>query len=465
VEQVQNIVAWIRRGNQALNDIVWGPVMLALMIGIGLYFSIRTGWLPIRRWKLVWRSTLGGLFQGGNREEGDISPFQASATALAGTMGTGNIVGVATALVAGGAGAVFWMWVSALFGMMTKYAEIVLAVQFRVRNERGEVIGGPMYYIEKGLKQKWLAVLFACFCTLASFGIGNMTQVNAMAQTLHSAFHVDALVTGIVSALLASFVIVGGVTRIAKVTSALIPALSLFYMVGSLLAIGLNWNAVPQAFALIFREAFSLKAAGGGVLGYAFMNALRFGVARGVFSNEAGLGSAPIAHAASKVKSPVEQGMWGIFEVFADTIVVCTLTALVILTSGVFGTEGLDGADLTTAAFAETLGSFAGTFLSVAVTLFAFATLIGWYYYGERSVEYLCKRDGAVKVYRLVYLILILLGAMMELKLVWSISDTLNGLMAIPNLIALVGLSGVVLKTTREFVTEKRVGNVSNRMK
>lgn len=446
---LSKILSWLEEYSDKINQIIWGPLMLLLLLGIGVYITVRTNFFQLTKWKPIWKFIICSLFEKKKDSQKSISPFQATATALAGTMGTGNIVGIATAITAGGAGAIFWMWVSAFFGMMTKYAEIVLAVKFRTTNQHGELVGGPMYYIEKGLKQKWLAVLFAVFCTLASFGIGNMTQVNAISQTLSTSFGIQPMVVGIVCALLAGLVILGGMKRITSITTALIPVLSIGYMVGCILSLYLNRQNILPAFALILEQAFDWKSAGGGILGYMCMNAVKFGVSRGVFSNEAGLGSAPIAHAASCTENPVKQGMWGIFEVFADTIVVCTLTALVILTSGAYLNPSLDGSDLTTAAFSNTLGDFSGIFLSIAVTLFAFATLISWCYYGEKSVEYLFQSERAIRIYRSIYIILAIVGAVIELKLVWNISDTLNGLMAIPNLIALVSLSGIVIRDTK----------------
>ena len=437
--------------NHRLQGIVWGPFMLIFMTAIGVFYLFRTGFLPLRKGREVFRATFGELLgKKGKQNSSKISPFEATSTALAGTLGTGNIVGIATALTAGGPGAVFWMWVSAFFGMATKYAEIVLAVHFREKKQNGETVGGPMYYIEKGLGQKWLAVLFAVFCALAAFGIGNATQVNAIAQSVHSTFGVAPLITGIVAAVLAGFVILGGMKRISAITSALIPILAVGYIAGALLAIALHWEAVPAAFAMIFEEAFSLSSAGGGILGYLSMEAVRFGFSRGIFSNEAGLGSAPIAHAAADTDSPAKQGMWGIFEVFFDTIVMCTITALVILTSGAFG-SGLDGADLTASAFSQSFGGFSDFFLSVSIALFAFATLVGWFYYGEKSVEYLTKSRNIQLCYRCAYILVIVFSSVMQLQTVWNISDTLNGLMAVPNLIALLGLSGVVSEETRTF--------------
>lgn len=442
--------------NHWLQGIVWGPFMLLFMTAIGIFYLFRTGFLPLRKGKEIFRSTFGEL--SGKRQKRDrskISPFEATSTALAGTLGTGNIVGIATALTAGGPGAVFWMWVSAFFGMATKYAEIVLAVHFREKKQNGETVGGPMYYIEKGLGQKWLAVLFAVFCALAAFGIGNATQVNSISQSLHSTFGIAPLITGVVAAVLAGFVILGGMKRISSITSALIPMLAAGYIAGAIVAIILHWESVPAAFGMIFEDAFSVTSAGGGLLGYLSMEAVRFGFSRGIFSNEAGLGSAPIAHAAADTDSPARQGMWGIFEVFFDTIVMCTITALVILTSGSFD-SGLDGADLTAFAFSKSFGGFSDVFLSVSIALFAFATLVGWFYYGEKSVEYLTKSEKVRFLYRCIYIVVIVFSSVMELQTVWDISDTLNGLMAVPNLIALLGLSGIVTQETQKLWSEKQ---------
>jgi AGCS family alanine or glycine:cation symporter len=450
IEQL-DLAAMIEKINQAVNGVVWGPFMLLLLLGIGVYFSIRLGFPQLTKVRFIFRRTLGSFFRKDGSSSGEgVAPFKATATALAGTLGTGNIVGVATAITAGGPGAVFWMWVSAFFGMVTKYAEICLAVKFREKNDRGEPVGGPMYYLEKGLKQKWLAVLFACFCSLAAFGIGNMTQINAISQSLETTFHINPLLTGVVCAVLVAVAVLGGVKSITSVTTAIVPVLALFYIGGAVISLVLKAGELPHVFGWIFEEAFHFRSAGGGIAGYAMMSAMRYGFSRGIFSNEAGLGSAPIAHAVSNTKEPVEQGIWGIFEVFVDTIIVCTMTALVILTSGVFGT-GLDGADLTSAAFGQTLGNFAGSFISVSITLFAFSTLVSWSYYGEQCVQYLFSSKKAVTIYRCIYVLLVVVGAVMELTLVWGISDTMNGMMAIPNLIGLAGLSSVVIRETKGY--------------
>lgn len=448
---LQNFISELEKINDKLNSVVWGPMMLILMISIGIYFTIRLKFFQVRKFKSVIKETIGNIFDKSEKSKDGISPFKSATTALAGTIGTGNIVGVSTALVSGGVGAVFWMWVSSFFGMMTKYAEIVLALHYRQRNDKGEIVGGPMYYIEKGLGQKWLAILFSIFCAIAGFGIGNMTQINSMSESLNIAFGVDKLVVGIVVAVVVGLVIIGGVKRISNVTATIIPVFGILYIVGALVVIFVNIEQIPNAFLQIFKQAFNFQSVGGGVFGYGIMKSMQYGFSRGVFSNEAGLGSAPIAHSASNAKTEVHQGLWGIFEVFFDTIVMCTLTALVIITSGVLD-SGLNGANLTTVAFSKVFGDSAFIILSVSISLFAFATLIGWCYYGEKSVEYLFKNSkSAVLIYRFIYIILIVVGAVMQLDLVWNISDTMNGFMAIPNLVALVCLSKKVITITKKY--------------
>lgn len=449
--------------NDKVNGFVWGPIMLLLLVGTGVYLSFRVGFIQVGKFGYMWKNTIGTLFDGKHKDKlvDGITPFQAVSTALASTVGTGNITGIATAITIGGPGAVFWMWVSAFFGMVTKYSEILLSLTFREKNAKGENVGGPMYYIENGLGWKWLAVLFAIFATLASFGIGNMTQANSIAQALESTFHIPTLASGIVFAIIVAVVIIGGIKSIAKVNEKIVPFMAAFYIVCAVIVLILNFKAIPAAFGLIFSNAFTLHSAAGGAAGYTIMMAMRYGFARGVFSNEAGLGSAPIAHAASSTKDPVEQGLWGIFEVFLDTIVICTLTALVVLTSGLWHTvlaDGtlLDGAPLSIAAFNQTLPGIGGYGVTIGMVLFATSTMFGWSYYGEKSLEYLFKNtnEGTIKVvtviYRVVFVCAVVVGATGGLQFIWSIADTLNGLMAIPNLIALLGLSGVVIKTTKK---------------
>lgn len=446
--------------NGVVNSFVWGPAMCALFVCVGIYTSIRCNMFQITKIGLWWNSTIMAVFKDKSVTSTDdaksISQFQALTTALAATIGTGNIVGVSTAIVSGGPGAIFWMWVSAFFGMMTKYAEIALSMKYRYKNERGHWIGGPMVFIERGLKMKGLAVVFALFCLIASFGIGNMSQANSMAGALNSAFGTNNLAVGIVIAAISAMVIMGGIKRIGSVTEKLVPFMALAYIIGGVALIIMNITAVPKAFADIFAGAFRLKSIGGGVFGYGISKAMRFGVARGVFSNEAGLGSSSLAHAATDTDEPVKQAMWGVFEVFADTIVVCTITALAILTANVVGTVGADGqmvkgAALTILAFSKGFGSFAGVFVSVGIVLFAFSTIIGWSYYGERCMEYLFGLKFT-PIYKVIYIIMIVIGCTSSLELVWGLSDTFNGLMALPNLCAVLLLAGEVAKMTKDYI-------------
>lgn len=441
--------------NGIINDIVWGPYMLVLLVGTGIYFSIRTNFLQIRRFGFTLKETLMKIFdKPETSEEGEITPFQALSTALAATIGTGNIVGVATAIALGGPGSIFWMWISAFFGMLTKYAEVVLAIQFREKNAKGAWVGGPMYYIEKGLGLKWLAVIFSIFGAIAAFGIGNMVQSNSVAVALRTTFNIPPIVTGCFLAIAAGAVILGGLKRIASITEKIVPFMALFYVIGSLVILFLNFSGIPGAFALIFKHAFTPAAATGGFAGAIVMEGMKRGIARGVFSNEAGLGSAPIAHAAAMTDHPVRQGLWGIFEVFADTIVICTLTALSIISTGVWS-SGLTGAALTTEAFNHGLPGPGGIIVAIAIFFFAFSTILSWAYYGERCAEHLFG-SGVNIVYRLIWIPLIVVGAIGGLGLIWDIADTLNALMAIPNLIGLLGLSGIVIKLTKEFFQSKK---------
>ena len=449
------MMEFITHWNGVINGIVWGPPVLALLIGTGILLTVRVGFIQVRKFGVIMKHTLGSLFgpDAHKKDESGVTPFQAVATALASTVGTGNITGVATAVTLGGPGAIFWMWISAFFGMMTKYAEVLLAVKFREKNERNEWVGGPMYYIENGLGWKWLAVIFAVFATIASFGIGNMTQSNSIANALQSTVGISPLVTGIIVAIGAGIVILGGIKRIAQVTEKLVPFMGLFYVVLGVATLVMNFGNLPEAFRLIFYCAFNPDAALGGATGYTVMLAIRYGFARGVFSNEAGLGSAPIAHAAANTDSPVKQAFWGAFEVFFDTFIICTITGLVVVSSGAW-TSGLQGTSLTIAAFGNSLGSIGEWGVTIGTVLFAFSTILGWSYYGEKSIEYLFKGTslvGGVKLgYRVAFVLMTIFGAVGSLQLVWDIADTLNGLMAIPNLIALVALSGIVVKLTKE---------------
>ena len=449
----------LRAINTAINDIVWGPVMLTLLIGTGLFLSVKTGFLQFRRFGYMLKHTICGVFsqKQHQKDAAGVSPFQAVATAMAGTIGTGSIAGLSTAIVAGGPGAVFWMWISALLGMITKYAEIVLSLKYREKNDKGEWVGGPMYYIKNGLGLKWLAALFAVFAMIACLGTGNATQSNSIAVAIESTFHVAPWITGIVLVVIAAAVILGGMRRIASVNEKLVPFMAVFFVGCSVVAMILNIGKVPAAFALIFREAFHFRAAAGGAAGYGIMAAMHYGFARGVFSNEAGLGSAPMAHAASSAKSPVQQGLWGMFEVFFTTIVICTLSALIILTSGLWETGALDGAALSIASFDSILPGIGRVIVTLSTIFFALSTLLGWAYYGEVSVSYLFKNSKwAVLIYRIVYVAVSFVGAVGSLDLIWSIAETMNGLMAIPNLIGVVGLCGVVTKLTKEHFAAKK---------
>lgn len=456
MEVLLNTIAEV---NSVVNNFVWGPLMLTLLIGTGIYFTVRTGFLQITRAGFVVKNTFLTIFKGKGAKlaAGAISPFQALTTALAATVGTGNIVGVATAIVAGGPGAIFWMWISAFFGMMTKYAEIVLAVHYRKRNVKGEYVGGPMYYIEQGLGNKWLASIFALLGFIACFGIGNMTQANSISSAAKNTFGIPTLVTGILVAALTLMVIIGGIKRIASITEKFVPLMAMFYILAAIIILAINFEKVPETFALIFESAFKPAAAVGGFTGAAVKTAMQKGIARGIFSNEAGLGSAPMAHAAADTDHPIKQGVWGVFEVFIDTIVVCTCTALIILSTGVWN-SGLDGAELTIAAFSTGIGSWAGFLVTLSIFLFAFSTLVSWSYYGEKCLEYLVGSSKYNLAYRIFYGFIIVIGATTELKLIWNISDTLNGCMAIPNLIGVLALSGVVFRLTKEFFQKKTHG-------
>ncbi len=415
--------------------------------------AIKTGFLQFGKFGYMMKNTLLGLFSKNQHQKdgSGVSPFQAVATAMAGTIGTGSIAGLATAIVSGGPGAVFWMWVSALLGMITKYSEIVLSLKYREKNENDQWVGGPMYYIKNGLKIKWLAALFAIFAMVACLGTGNATQSNSIAVALESTMGVTPWITGVVLTIIAAAVILGGMRRIASVNEKLVPFMAVFYVACSVVALVVNVEKVPAAFALIFKEAFNFRAAAGGTAGYGIMLAMHYGFSRGVFSNEAGLGSAPIAHAASSTKSPVQQGLWGMFEVFFTTIIICTLSALVILTTGIWETGTAQGSALSIASFDAILPGVGGIIVTLATIFFALSTILGWAYYGEVSMEYLSHNSkAAVKAYRCVYVAFVFLGTIGSLDLIWSISETMNGLMAIPNLIGIIGLYKVIKTTTKE---------------
>ncbi len=445
--------ATITRINEAINGVVWGPPMLILLIGTGLILMFVTAFIIYRKFPFVMKNTFGKIFDKSVSSEGGITPFQAVSTALAATVGTGNIAGVATAIASGGPGAVFWMWLAAVIGMTTKFAEVTLSLAYREKNSEGEWAGGPMYYITNGLGIKWLAVVFALFGSLAAFGIGSMTQSNSIAAAMNQTFGIPPLAMGIILAVAAGIILIGGIKRIGQFAEKIVPFMALAYIAGALVILVLEVDQIPHAFGLIFGNAFNLKAAGGGLLGFTIMQAMRYGIARGVFTNEAGLGSAPIAHAAANTDHPVRQGLWGSFEVFVDTIMICTMTALVILTSGALEADpSLTGAALTTKAF-ETGFAGGGLIVTLGILLFAFTTIVGWCYYGEKCIEYLVG-SKAIIPYRVVFVASVVVGAIGGLQLIWAVSDTLNGLMAIPNLIALLALSGTVAKLVKDFFAD-----------
>ena len=449
--------------NTAVNNFIWGVPAMVCIFGVGLYLSIRTNFLQIRKFPYAIKTTLGRIFRKRDASDGAITPFQAVCTALAATVGTGNIAGVAGAIAIGGPGAIFWMWVSALFGMCTKYAEVTLAVHYREINANGELVGGPMYYIKNGLSKKWhwLAYLFAAFGVPTVFGTGNATQVNTITTAINSALlnynvisesavSTSNLIIGIIIAILIAMILLGGIKRIGHVTEKLVPFMALLYILLGLGVILLNIQNVPAVFASIFRGAFQPRAVTGGIV-LSMFTSLKKGVSRGIFSNEAGLGTGSIAHACADTKKPVKQGMFGIFEVFTDTIVICTLTALVILCSGVAVDYGkAAGAELTILGFTSTYGSWVSIFTAIAMCCFAFSTAVGWGLYGARCIEFLFS-EKVIKPFMVIYSLVAILGATANLGLMWSIAETFNGLMAIPNLIALFLLSGTVVKLTKEY--------------
>ncbi len=435
-----------------LSSWIWGPVMLVFLLAVGVFLTLRLNFFSWRKtpsaFRLLWKPE-------NVTQQGNISPFQALMTALSATIGTGNIAGVATAIVLGGPGAVFWMWVTALFGMATKYAEAVLAVKFREVDELGNFVGGPMYYIKNGLGNnwRWLGFLFALFGTLASFGIGNMVQANSVADALQHSFQIPAWVTGVVIMLITAAVIFGGIQRIAEVASKLVPVMAIAYIIGALIVIFNQADQVLPALLLIIDSAFSETAAAGGFAGATVWAAIRFGVARGVFSNEAGLGSAPIAHAAAKTTNPVQQGMIAMLGTFIDTLMVCTMTALVIILTGVWQ-DGANGAALSTLAFNTGLPVWGGYIVTFGLVVFAFTTILGWSYYGERCAEFIFGIKSILP-YRVLWIVAIPVGAMGKLSLIWLLADVMNGMMAIPNLIALVLLSPVLYALTKEFLASR----------
>ena len=456
--------------NQVVNDFIWGVPAMVCIIGVGFYLSCRTGFLQIRKFSYAIQTTIGRMFRKRNASDGALTPFQAVCTALAATVGTGNIAGVAGAIAIGGPGAVFWMWVSAVLGMCTKFAEVTLAVYYRETNKEGDLVGGPMYYIKNGLGKNWqfLAVLFSAFGVLTVFGTGNATQVNTITTAVNSALlscglisegavKTSNLIQGIIIAALVALILLGGVKRIGQVTEKLVPFMALLYIVLSVGIILFMIQALPSVIQAIFEGAFKPAAVTGGAVGSLFMS-IKKGVSRGIFSNEAGLGTGSIAHACADTRKPVKQGMFGIFEVFTDTIVICTLTALVILCSQVpVGYGQAAGAELTIQGFISVYGNWVSVFTAVAMCCFAFSTILGWGLYGARCIEFLFS-EKVIKPFMVAYSLVAILGATADLGLMWNIAETFNGLMAIPNLIALFLLSGTVVKLTKEYFAGEGAG-------
>lgn len=452
-----------------VDDFVWGPVMLVLLVGTGIFLTFRLGFRTWRNLGYAIKSTLSKEARSKDRGEGDVSPFSALTTALAATIGTGNIVGVATAMVAGGPGALVWMWISAAFGLTSKFSECMLAIKYREVNESGEMSGGPMYTMKKAFKNKkvgaTLGWLFAFFAVIASFGIGNLTQANSISESVKSTFHVSPVITGIIITVLALLIIVGGIKKISKVSSIVVPFMAIFYIIAGIIVIIGNIQNLPAGVAMIFKMAFSTEAVGGGLCGTitaSMMNAMHYGVARGVFSNEAGMGSAAITAAAATTDHPVRQGYINMTGTFWDTIVVCTITGLCIASSGVLGTtdpsfvtasnpEGfVTGASLTILAFKSVLGEAGGILVTIGIVLFAFSTILGWEYHGEKAFEYILKTPKYNMIYRIIFSLIAYVGATTTLEIVWSFSDIANALMAIPNLICLLALSGEIAKDVKD---------------
>ena len=453
-----------------VDDFVWGPVMLVLLVGTGIFLTFRLGFRTWRNLGYAIKSTLSKEARSKDRGEGDVSPFSALTTALAATIGTGNIVAVATAMAAGGPGALVWMWISAAFGLTSKFSECMLAIKYREVNESGEMSGGAMYTMKKAFKNKkvgaTLGWLFAFFAVIASFGIGNLTQANSISESVKSTFHVSPVITGIIITVLALLIIVGGIKKISKVSSIVVPFMAIFYIIAGIIVIIGNIQNLPAGVAMIFKMAFSTEAVGGGLCGTitaSMMNAMHYGVARGVFSNEAGMGSAAITAAAATTDHPVRQGYINMTGTFWDTIVVCTITGLCIASSGVLGTtdpsfvtasnpEGfVTGASLTILAFKSVLGEAGGILVTIGIVLFAFSTILGWEYHGEKAFEYILKTPKYNMIYRIIFSLIAYVGATTTLEIVWSFSDIANALMAIPNLICLLALSGEIAKDVKDF--------------
>ncbi|WP_440895464.1 alanine/glycine:cation symporter family protein [Amphibacillus sp. Q70] len=432
-----------------INNVLWGPPMLVLLVGTGILFTLRLKGIQVRKFNLSFKQTFGGLFKKKSSADADgMSSFQALATAIAAQVGTGNLAGVATAVASGGPGAVFWMWVSGFFGMGTIFAEAVLA-QLHTERKDGEKTGGPAYYIKKGLGSNVLAVIFALLIIIALGFMGNMVQSSSIAEAAYTAFGLPNLITGLITAIIVGLIIIGGVSRIASFTERIVPIMAAFYIIGSLIIVFMHYEMILPAFKMIFQSAFNPTAATGGVIGVSVKEAMRYGIARGLFSNEAGMGSTPHAHAVAKVKHPAEQGLVAMMGVVIDTGVVCTLTALVILTTGAFS-SGLYGAQLAQEGFTIGFGNFGTTFIAICLFFFAISTIISWYYFGEANIKFLVGKKG-INSYRILVLIFIVMGTIMQTEMVWELADVFNGLMVIPNLIALIGLTSLVVKVARDY--------------
>lgn len=454
---------WISDTLVKVDDFVWGPVMLVLLVGTGIFLTIRLKFRPWKNLGFAIKSTLSKEARTTKRGEGDVSPFSALTTALAATIGTGNIVGVATAMVSGGPGALVWMWISACFGLTSKFSECMLAIKYREVNEKGEMSGGPMYTMKKGFKNKkigaFLGMLFAVFAVIASFGIGNMTQANSISESLKSTFNFDEKIVGVVLTVLALVIIVGGIKTISKVSSVVVPLMAIFYIIAGLIVVVMNIQNLPSGIVMIFKMAFSSQAVAGGgagVITAGVMNAMRYGVTRGVFSNEAGMGSAAITASAATTDDPVRQGYINMTGTFWDTIVVCTITGLCIASSGVLGTVGDDGklvqgAALTILAFKSALGEVGAILVTIGIALFAFSTILGWEYHGEKAFEYIFGTHKYNMAYRIIFSLVVFVGATTTLQVVWNFSDIANALMAIPNLICLLVMSKVIAKEVERF--------------
>ncbi|HEM3438904.1 alanine/glycine:cation symporter family protein [Streptococcus suis] len=439
---------------KAINNLVWGPPLLILLVGTGVYFTLRLGMFQVSKLPTAFRL----IFSSDQSGQGDVSSFAALCTALAATVGTGNIVGVATAITTGGPGALFWMWVAAFFGMATKYAEGFLAIKYRTKDANGQAAGGPMHYITLGMGQKWkpLAVFFAVSGVLvALLGMGTFSQVNSIASSMSSSFGLAPQLVSIVTAVSIAFFIFGGIEKISDVSTKIVPFMAILYILASLIVLLVHWDELLPTLGLVLKSAFSPAAAVGGFVGATVKEAIQRGIARGVFSNESGLGSAPIAAAAAKSDNPVEQGLISMTGTFIDTIIICTLTGLTILVTGQWSVEGLEGAPLTQAAFATVFGNAGSIALTISLVLFAFTTILGWSYYGERCIEFLFGTKSILP-YRLLFVAMVALGGFLKLDLIWTIADIVNGLMALPNLIALLALSPVIIKETRQYFAKKK---------